>query len=721
MMRLISLVILVSCVPLELLAQSMKVRSGEHDTYTRLVISVPKGTDWSLTQNEAMAVFSVARSNGIFDTSEVFDRIPRSRLKSLVQKQPGSPLQLELNCLCNVSSFRASESLIAIDISDDPKEKVTTLVPQPPITQVTSETAPSMVITQPSSELRQLDESHKRLMQHLKKAKRQGLLQQSAPAVSGAAIGEKKTIEFADEADDVPRSKEQLTAVTVFDQALAHVSDHIEQGKDHNACIDSSLFQISEWASAESFEKQLSAFRMSLYGEFDVLDENVALRLAKFYLHFGFGAEASQILRLNVPELQEAEILQRLALILDEGEMNETALLANQSGCDGPVAMWALLEAGFAEPGIDFSAIQLEHASLPTHLRSHIGPKLADILSEAGQTDVARGILVSSARAGDRNSADQRLAEAIIHERSGDLSTAQSKRQRVVDEDSEETPRALIELVETHRKTGDPLPSNIPALMDAYLSEYRNTETGHSFRESRIIANALAGHFSTAIDQMRQLGAVHVSAELTNNFTSLLTERASEIDFLDIVLENPERLAASLRDKTALKVGSRLISLGFGAQSNAFLNRELPSDLSISARLLKAEAALLEMKPHRALVELLGLESKEANKLRITAMWLNQDFEAAAILASSQEDSETAAVGYFLAGSYEAAAKVEGAELSQSAQSATGIVDLQGNSKPVPPLSGARWLVESSAGTRTHILDMLEKASMPSLQEVPEG
>ncbi|MFV1599574.1 MULTISPECIES: hypothetical protein [unclassified Phaeobacter] len=101
-------------------AQTVVARSGEHDGFSRLVMRLPNGAPWSLRQSGQSAQVVIETPTVVFDTSRIFDLIPRTRLQSVSQADPGQPLNLQLGCACEVTSFVQKDGYLVIDIADGP-------------------------------------------------------------------------------------------------------------------------------------------------------------------------------------------------------------------------------------------------------------------------------------------------------------------------------------------------------------------------------------------------------------------------------------------------------------------------------------------------------------------------------------------------------------------------------------------------------------------------
>lgn len=99
-------------------AETIVTRSGEHDGFSRLVMRLPDGVKWTLAQSGRAASLKIDSPSVVFDTSSVFNLIPRARLQGLSQTAPGRPLQLQLGCDCDITSYLQSDGYLVVDILD---------------------------------------------------------------------------------------------------------------------------------------------------------------------------------------------------------------------------------------------------------------------------------------------------------------------------------------------------------------------------------------------------------------------------------------------------------------------------------------------------------------------------------------------------------------------------------------------------------------------------
>ena len=99
-------------------AQTIVTRSGEHDGFTRLVMRVPDQVNWSVTQDGRMATVNLGSDSAVFDTTSVFELIPRTRVQDVRQAGPGQPLRIDLGCDCIVEHFQQADGFLVVDVRD---------------------------------------------------------------------------------------------------------------------------------------------------------------------------------------------------------------------------------------------------------------------------------------------------------------------------------------------------------------------------------------------------------------------------------------------------------------------------------------------------------------------------------------------------------------------------------------------------------------------------
>ncbi len=665
-------------------AETITVRSGEHGDFTRLVFRLPAGADWSLDPIHRGIRLDLDGGDHRFDTDQVFRRIGRDRVAGFRDRETGAGLDITLGCDCPAQASMEGGRHLVIDLYDPKPNRPQTLkvggreLAFPPENTLPLQTPtislhrfgtgkPALVDAAPvpsalpapalqapvSSNISEL-----RLRQQIERAAAQGLLTPTPPSVKLTAEASPSTDTAAPAIPETgptsepdgqlrPRPFPQILAVTAIDRDRP---GYVPADPTPQTCIPDEDVDLSGWASDEPFGQQISHLRARLYGEFDRLDEQAALDLARAYLHFGFGAEARRALDLASPGRETASVLTALSHLLDGTDPGtvENAFAAQQE-CGGDVALWAVLGNPDMAADADPDAVRRGFARLPAHLRRHLGPVLGLRLLDAGQAELAAAVLRTSERVTDASDPNQRLAEARIDADSGQDGTGETKLAKVATEGSEVAPDALIELIDRRMAEFGTIAPDLPDLVSAYALEYRHTPLGPDLRRVRTLAMALAGRFADAFDTLPQVKEETTTQQTRSSVLLLLTRRADDLTFLQYALPSSPQQDRGVSAATATETAQRLLELGFAAEAWDLLassnERGTPEQ-----RLLRARTALELGKPHRSLVELLGVESPDADRLRARAMRMTASHVEAARFSAASDDLPERLRSLWLAG-----------------------------------------------------------------------
>ncbi|CUH79696.1 hypothetical protein [Tropicibacter naphthalenivorans] len=108
--------------PSSLVAQSIAVRSGDHADFTRLVVDLPDGSDWSISDADAgrTKVLRLSRPGLSFDIGDVFSRISRDRIVDLDSPPQRSELRIELGCACEINAYSFKDKMLVLDVQNGP-------------------------------------------------------------------------------------------------------------------------------------------------------------------------------------------------------------------------------------------------------------------------------------------------------------------------------------------------------------------------------------------------------------------------------------------------------------------------------------------------------------------------------------------------------------------------------------------------------------------------
>lgn len=769
-------------------AQTIVARSGEHDGFTRLAMRIPDNVDWSVTQNGRMAIVNVGSDTAVFDTDEVFSRIPRTRVESLGQNGPGQPLRIDLGCDCIVKHYQQANGFLVIDVRDgngEPLPVATTENTLPLVlnsgsglfrfplssdaiarSQATSALrsalGPSLQpgVTLPlnadfaaqAKRAKEAEEAQKRLdaeavEEQARKSKEAAdatiainleeeqrsalvngtearLLQQIGRANEQGLIqleGDGDAAELLDPLGngDLLEGLPNVAVTSAVDRETGLLAQRKKDQKEGTLCVRNSRVALHKWQGEGSFDAQIGALRNQILGEFDQIDKDAVLKLAKTYLYFGFGAEANAVLEL-IPEgkvkADRLEILTTMGHILDGEEVPVNNVFSGQQSCSGDAAFWATFASGAVKKSANTDAIQQYFAKLPPHLRVHLGPRMSTYFAEAGNPHVAKVALRSIDRLEAEGVPDLNLAEAAIAELEGKPEEVAEHLTDEVAERTKNAPMALIELIDLSVKERRALSPDVPDLAASYELESRDTETGRDLRRAEVAALALAGRFDEAFlrfDALNERDGAGARKAASHALFSLLTENADDVTYLKYALTFAREATVSEAETLADEMSRRLMDLGFPDAAELLLAKAPLDADNTERRMISAEIALSQEEPQRALVELMGLEGKQADRMRAEALWLNQEYERASEYLLQSEDPNGAARGYWHSADLESAEAIDrdAAPFGEVAELTTDIDAAAQAPEGLPPLAEARALVESSMSARSDIEKLLGQLS----------
>lgn len=790
-------------------AQTVVARSGEHAGFSRLVMRLPAGAPWSLRQSGQSAQVVIDTPTVVFDTSRVFDLIPRTRLQSVSQAGPGQPLQLQLGCNCDVTSFVQKDGYLVVDIADgtrgadqplaagsplpllpgninstgyrfnlaaraaadaraaldlagvtssrttavdqaqrlpvavadtpsaiqlplDLTRAPRTEVPAAPVEEarvaVDSAAEPKPVPVQVDTDMlldlseteraATVNESEQRLLQQISRATNQGLLDLVGVEVHDGPNGH--ILDPLSSRDRPLNPLDQISVTSSVDRETGLIARRSDTSGQPTHCLPSQQVAVHEWGTDEPFADQISPLRADLVREFDDVDPEAVLTLARAYLFFGFGAEAQAILRMmpsGAAEHDDAVALTAMGAVLDGQQMEVNHAFAGQQVCDSEVALWAALADGTIKKNAKTDAIQQAFAKLPPHLRVQVGPRISTLFAKAGDPHLAGAALRSVDRTGVEHVPEINLAEAEIARLKGDVETVAQELTDEVAERTENAPRALIELIDLSFAERSALSPDVPDLAASYEVENRDSQLGADLRRAVVAALALTGEFHDSFNELEVLSRRDGPAARTaalEPLLTLLTERADDVTFLQYALVIAANGTTAEVTPVADIVAERLLDLGFAQQAQSILKKLAMEPGNTKRRLILAKAALAMDKPHSALVELMGLSGSAANKLRAEALWRNGEYARAGEYLLEEEEKDAAARGFWHSEDRDTLATMDADDTEQFGGVARVTTQIEETAKEptgLPPLAHARALVESSEGTRGGIADLLQKVT----------
>jgi hypothetical protein len=465
---------------------------------------------------------------------------------------------------------------------------------------------------------------------------------------------------------------------------------------------------LADWGDSERpVSDQWAESFLGMTGEFDRPNPEAVARAIKFSLYLGFGAEALQLIKAFESTEPDASIWGALAYVLD-GKQDPQMTFLGQRACEGPSAMWAMLQGPTPIPGeiVNTGAIRLAFLALPVHLRRQIGPQLVDRLLAMDDAGTARALGDSIRRAPGEAGAKVALMDAQLELHSGDVARAEQYVAEVLADPGPDQAEALVTLTETRAAQRLPIEPEVASALQALLADHDQQEAGPRLKKAVVLALAASGDLAGAI------AALPASPGTTGEMWGLAASLATDEELLGHAVFDNAAALPRLEKETAEKIAGRLVDLGLAQSAVGWLAHVDQPD-----PLLRARIALALSDGKAALSALVGLSGEEAIKMTARAYELQGQEEARARVLTEIGQSDAASAAMARAATWlnlartgsdpwQQAAKM--IEKSQSpAQAGSAELGPMAGVQLNGPLAQGHMLANASAETRTAIEALL--------------
>lgn len=724
------------------LADPLPVQSGEHPDFSRLVTLV-RDAEWSISQSGREVVLSVPENQAGFDISTVFARMPKSHIAKI--ETLGDTMRLTLACDCAVSAFLEKDAYVVIDVSQDPAALSAPPLSSAPNTQespalpVVAEASPlaaSIAPEEPSaqdtsglatvgaafeqadplslSEQNVVSQVQTRLSEELAIAALRGVLTPVAGSdnrtILRPQIDPESILRALPETTPPeettppsrPRANLRISTSRDFPSTFRAATDAVAASGE--VCPADDTFDIAAWGGSASFTAQVASARDGLYDARDRLDHDRAVKLAKTYLYFGFGAEAQSILALDPALIEEHAALHSLGDLMDGRTIGAASPFAGLSECTGPVALWAMLALPDPPSGaLPDSAEALKSLNgLPGHLRRVLAPMLSRTLLSYGDSEGASAALRSIERLPTPLPSAGQLAKAKVEMDKGQSDRGFERLSSVAEDNTPQSPEALVKLVESKLARDLPISPETAGLVEAYASELRDAPIGPALRRAHVIALAKSGQFDRAYEASDRLGGGEDSEEaheLQRTLLHELIEAADAVTFLTHAYRLPSEQVARLSVTDQIALARRLFDLGFTPRAEQIISQVSTPTKRADRQILAARISLAMGKPWMAKAELLGVSGPEVAQLRADADRMSGGLEQARQYYAATDQQPKADESAILAGNLNAV--IDLPEIPSDTD--TGSAGM---------LSRTAQMLDNSATARQSIMTLLENPEM---------
>ncbi len=777
-MKLLFLLLLVLS-PCVAVAQAVSVTSGEHPTFTRLVLAVGTDAQWNVRRVEGGVEFRLENAVRGYDLDRAFDLIPRNRIRRIEDRGEGH-LFVAFECDCHAGPFDVGGGYVALDIHDGPappefaafnrplskpaeprvvlgesaapnaipssgvvrhsrpgprlvlpilpdRPDVTTAMQAPNATAIrTPEKAPFEATAElpaivepapPEPRSTRARDTESALLDQISRAASQGLLEADLPSPN-----EQTPSPPPQPSPDPPlapvREGGHVSIITSVDDATREAET--SRTDDGNSCYPDRYFQVSDWGAPLTNGADIGRFRSDIIGEFDEADGAGVTALVRHYIYITFGAEALVVLERYADDIERPDILTFMAEIMDDGRARAAVEVIPQMACDGLVSLWAAAAqpALYKYQTINGEAIRRTFLELPPHLRRHLGPTLAAKFLALGDTVTADTLQSATARVFETPTANLGLLEARRDLADGRPDAAQSKLDDILPRADDLLPDALIERVEAALAHGDPVPDDLIRLVESVGFEHRGTETGAALALAEIRALASAARYAEAFQRLE-------GARSDGTATGKVAIDLSREVFALLVIDPSDEEFLS-RAVSRIDEAATLPAKLRRAIARRFLDLGFPAPArsvldgagalpEAEDRMIYARIALAQSKPNVAVGYLAGLGSREAMNLRAAAMSMARDHAGARAIYEALGDEEEAIRQAWLGADWEQITQADDPQFGPAGNLMTTL-ETSAASASAPPLARSETLIEASRLTRTTLETLLA-----TLGDPPEG
>ncbi|SFB05330.1 hypothetical protein SAMN05421688_2588 [Poseidonocella pacifica] len=654
-------------------AETVRVLSGEHDGYTRLVLDLPQRMNFSSELDGSRLRLNFEDDDLSFDTGRVFARIRRERIHSFPDPGRAGSLEVELGCECEVSQFWHLDNYLVLDISGNgsepkpgaqtvsrpfglsapagaslsfgelsygsttptvittgrmetieaPAEEPAPPAPAPNLQRSDSEYKGDL-LTRLDDELARrgrVSEIEKQLLEQIGRAASQGLLAPVEAKRPDPVVKRKEehTPTTPEMVKSHPAASAQIRAATSVDQSLAGVAEALSPLSASSSCVDAADFHVASWIDSEDFGAELAKNRAALIDEREEPDTDAALDYARMFIAFGFGAEAAQALEFANSEDPAVTVAADMARILEHGANARQDILPYQGKCGGARSLWSLFSP---ESDLPFGVVPREeivqaYSDLPVAVKSAISPALTTRLGELGERELAETLLRFVKRQIDEPEPAMQLAEVKLRGFDGD-DHGLDELKDIARANQPESPEAMTAYIEQAIEQDKEIAAEIVELIGVMLVENRGTPAEGPLSRSFVLALSHSARHAESIERLSALEAGPEVQRVHDKVYADLTREAATDSFLIHTLPMGRNERKNLSSGNANGIAKRLLSEGFASQALDFVGLPNPSD-SDKRRLLRAEIYLAMEKSDMALLELFELSGEEAEVLRARA------------------------------------------------------------------------------------------------------
>jgi hypothetical protein len=635
-------------------AQTVVVRSGEHEGFTRLVVSWQNSEPWRLYRTPEGYNLVLDGKDVQFDLTEAFRRISNQRIADMVAKD--ETLHLVLSCECFAAPFALQAGVLVLDIKDGtaPIGSVFELDHEGRSIrkQTIRHVAPHQIATSADTARQQLPiEAISAITQasrlyHGKAVPNAFMADPSLGGVrnellmqisKGAAAGVVETVVKMPNPTK-PDNGTALNSNMRVQREMGVLAGTLRPNQDEmtaagNVCIPNEHLNIGDWAEPTNVVSEFADNTTGLVGEFDHPEVYAIDRAMRYYLALGFGAEMRQLTSAFKASPAERAMLEALSFIVDI-ELPPESAFAGMENCDTNAAIWAVLEKQELKQlgHIAIPAVLRAFSALPIHLRRQLGPGLAERFLAAKDYSTAASVRDAINRTAQEQEPPQAMLDARLQLTNGDLLAGENQLSQLAGTSSPTGIAATITLIQTQVESGQEVSPTLTITAEAQLQEAQGGTSEANLREALALAYASQNRFREAFEQVDR------DDLKAKKIWDVLGSRGSDDAVLTMATLKSREKRPDVAAETRQKIARHLLDLGF--PDKAVLWLEPSSEQDETGLILAARAQLMLNNDLEVLNLLENLKSPDGDKLRARALAKLRTGDAVDQLIQSGQENE---------------------------------------------------------------------------------
>jgi hypothetical protein len=100
------------------MAENVVARSGEHDSFSRIVLEFSQEQEWRMGRTASGYQIQFSTSELDIDLTDVYAKIPKTRIKQIEFNTAQTALTLDMGCECHANAFQINGTKLVIDMKD---------------------------------------------------------------------------------------------------------------------------------------------------------------------------------------------------------------------------------------------------------------------------------------------------------------------------------------------------------------------------------------------------------------------------------------------------------------------------------------------------------------------------------------------------------------------------------------------------------------------------